>query len=84
MHAAGFGADRGDGLVDHLLDQRQAVVGLADQAGGRHLDVLERDLRGAQAVDGRIVARRDALGLLVDEEDADALRVALAAARCAR
>jgi hypothetical protein len=48
------------------------------------LDVLECDLRRAQAVDRWIVARGDALRFLVDEEHADAFVVALSAGSARR
>ena len=60
--ADGFGAERGDGVVDDLLDQRQAAIDLADHGVGADGDVLEIDFRRAQAIDGGIVARGDALG----------------------
>ena len=54
--AAGLGGVGGDGFVGDLLDERQAVVRLADQIGGRDLDILEGDLASAQAVNGGVVA----------------------------
>ena len=74
--ANGFGCMRRDGFVRHLLDELEAVIGRADECGWR---ILEGDFGGVQTVDGRIIARGDAFGLLVHDEDADALGIALAA-----
>ena len=63
QHAAGLGADGGDRLVHHLLDQRQGLrLPAPIRASAPSRDVLEGDLRGAPAVDGRIVAGDDARG----------------------
>ena len=51
---------RGGGLVDDLLDQRQAGALAAKQRIGRDRDILEIDFRGAAAVNGRIVTADDA------------------------
>ncbi len=76
--AASLGAMGGDGFVGHLLDQRKTVIDGSDGIGGRNFDILERDFRGAQAIDGRIIARGDAFGFFIDEENRNALVVALA------
>src|SRR5690606_11635805 len=79
-HAAdSFGRERGDGLIRHLLDEGQALAFRADQGIGADLDVLESDFRSAAAIDGRIVARRNAGRGFVDDEDRDAVTVALTA-----
>jgi len=81
QHPAGFGAGGRDRLVHHLLDQRQGLAFGPDEGLGADLHVLEDDLRGAEAVDRRIVAGGDARRVLRHDEDADPLGVALAAAR---
>ena len=74
-----LGAQRGAGFVDHALDQRQAVLGIADRGIRADLDAGEGDVGGAQAVLGRIALAGDALGVGRDQEHADAAAVALAA-----
>ncbi len=81
LHGAdGFGRKRRDAFVDDLFDQWQAVVRLTDQCVGAEGYVFKRHFGCAQTIDRRIVAARDALRFLVDDEDGDALLVALAAA----
>ena len=67
-----FRAHRGAGFVDHALDQRQRVLGIADRGISADLDAGEGDVGGMQAVLGRIALAGDALGIGRHEEHADA------------
>ncbi len=69
-----LGAERGDRLVDHVLDQRQRVV--AEQVVGGDTGVGQGQFRGALAVLGRVAAAGDAGRGGIDQEQADAVAVA--------
>ncbi len=71
-----FGGERRHAAPRRLLDQREAIADLADDRIGRHGDVVERDFRRPQAVDGAVGAAGNAPGVAVDEEERDALLVA--------
>ena len=45
-----FGGERRDAGIDHALDQRIGIAGLADHGVRADLDARQRDLGGAQAV----------------------------------
>ena len=77
--AAGFSRQGSDALVGDELDERQAVVDVADDGVGTDLDVLEGDFRGAGAVHRRVIAGGNAGCALVHDEDGDAVGVTLAA-----
>ncbi len=82
--ADGFGAERDAGVVDHALDQRQRVLGIADRGIGADLDAGKGDVGGAQAVLGRIAPAGDALGIAGHQEHADAVWHRAGRPRCAR
>ena len=77
-------AHRGAGVVDHALDQRETVLGIADRGIRADLDAGQRDVGGMQAVLGRIALAADALGIRRHQEHADAARVAAGRPWCAR
>ncbi len=77
--ADGFRAHRDAGVVDHALDQRQSVVGIADRGIGADLDAGEGDVGGMQAVLRRIALFRNAPGVAGHQKHADATSVTLAA-----
>ena len=83
-HADRFGAQRGAGLVDHALDQRKGVFGIADRGVAADLNAGEGDVGGMQAVLGRIALSGDALCVRGHQEHADAAFVALARPWCGR
>ena len=67
--AAGFGTDRGDGLVGNGFDQRQTIVDFANHRFCANRDVLEVDFRRAATIDRRIIAGTYALRILGNDED---------------
>ena len=75
-----LGGKRRDRLVDRPFDDRQRASGLAENVLGLDPHVGEGDLRRALAVLGRIAAPRDAGRIGVDQEEADPVPIAAAAA----
>src|SRR3954452_3314158 len=71
-----FGAERDAGFVDHTLDQRERIVGIAEHGIGTDLDAGEGDVGGVQTVLGRVRFLGDALGVGPHQEHADAALVA--------
>jgi hypothetical protein len=73
--ADGFGAERGVGVIDGALDQRQGAAGGADQGLGADLHCVEAEVRGARAVLGRVAAQAQSGRLGVDQEEREARAV---------
>ncbi len=70
--ADGFGAERGVGVIDGALDQRQGAAGGADQGLGCDLHAVEAEVRGARAVLGRVASQAEAGRPGVDQEQREA------------
>ena len=72
-------AQGGDGRAGHvqgLHGDLHAFAFLAQQVGGRDVDVLEQQFHGVGAADAQLVVHRadgEARGALLDDEGADAL-----------
>ena len=82
-HFHGAGGFRAQGDQRQVQSRFQSVEGLAfvaEQRVGADFHVLEGDVGGVQAVDGRVAAAADAVGAGVDDEGAEAVFVVAAAA----
>ena len=76
-----LGRERGDRLVDHALQHGQALVGPGQHRSGPTRTADSVDVGGAHAVLGGIAAPGEAVGLGIDQEQADAAAIAAAAGR---
>ena len=65
-------------MIGYLLDEAEAVGRVANGSICANGDVFEVDFRSAAAINRRIIARGDSLGIFRNDEHADALRVAAA------
>ena len=74
-----FRAQRATGIVDHALDQRETILGIADRRTRADFHAGERDVGGVQSVLGRVGFPGDAPGVGRHQEDADAASVAAVA-----
>ena len=78
--ADGFGAYQRGREIDDLLDQRQRAIRRADESVGADANVVERDIRCARCIEHPQRANRHARRIARDEQEADAVGVAVAAA----
>ena len=82
--AHGLRTHQRGGVVDDLLDQRPSPALGAEQAGAGDAHAGEAHVGQAQVVEAAVLADRDARRAALDEEDADAVCVALATGRAGR
>ncbi len=74
-----FGGDDATSDIEHIIQQRGALIDLAEHAIGGDLDLIEFDPRGVMGIDHHRALDRDALGLRIDHEQRQPVALAGAA-----